>query len=1090
MAVVFWLCGSIFRLILSLFLCLELQVYMTEYSSSCSVPLDLVSRITQNHFPTFTFESINTACSTPVSQQRRHAPVIISASLHHTNIALLWCRPRNSRPFLPRVERSISCSLCALLLLFAGDVELNPGPAASQHPSTLNLGCLNICSARNKVAAVHDLIADFSMDCLALCETRLQEDLYPAIKNDVAPSGYDVLHVHRPATVSRPSGGGLAFIYRDNLVVKPHPVSTTLAPSTFELQLLRVTSTRPPLTIVNIYRPPATSLSTFSDELADTLSAVSAATTDRLLLCGDLNSPGVDAVSINSVVDDVFGAFNLQQHVREPTRLNPDHLLDVIVTDSELDVCNVRVDSAGDISDHRLVVVSLSVARATQQPIPSTYRRLKNFDVDEFEDRLRASDLFVAPATTADGFARQLQRTVVTVLDELAPVRSCRRRPSKPVTKWLSSDAIEAKRLRRRLEKKWKVSKLESDRIAYRAACRRANELLTSSRQSYFRDQLNSATDAKSRWKTVKQLLHSDSVVKTRSLSELQRLCTDFATFFTDKITAIKRAVAVDHSASSSSSPHLDPAHIGSPFYTLPLVTPLEVGKLLRSIPPKTCSMDFIPTALIKSCPAVFSDLIATLANLSFSQGVFPEHFKAAAITPLLKKPGSAVESPSNYRPISNLNNISKLLERLFLVRIQSHITSSPNFSQFQSAYRQHHSTESALLHTFNNIYTSADRSQPTLLMSLDLSAAFDTIDHSLLLNRLHCSFGISGTTLDWLTSYLTNRTQVVRLGQASSGVTTCTSGVPQGSVLGPLLFSIYTSPIAQIANNCNISIQQYADDTQLYITLSSSTINTSVSQLEHCLASVHNWFSQNGMCLNSSKSEAILLGTRQRLQSFPIISGISVASSTTPLSPKIKTLGVTIDQHLTLDNHVNTVCRNAHYHLRALRHIRSALTVEMAAAVAVSLVQSRLDYANSLLYDLSSVNIGKLQRVQNMAARIVLRNSSTPSSTQALHILHWLPVRARIKFKIASLTYKTLSTCQPAYLRDLIHPYLPARSLRSQDLKLLNTPRTNLSIGRRAFSFAAPHIWNSIPISIRDSTSLHSFKRHLKTFYFQSSFA
>jgi len=126
----------------------------------------------------------------------------------------------------------------------------------------------------------------------------------------------------------------------------------------------------------------------------------------------------------------------------------------------------------------------------------------------------------------------------------------------------------------------------------------------------------------------------------------------------------------------------------------------------------------------------------------------------------------------------------------------------------------------------------------------------------------------------------------------------------------------------------------------------------------------------------------------------------------------------------------------------------------------------------------------------QNMAARIVLRNSSTPSSTQALHI-YKLPVRARIKFKIASLTYKTLSTCQPAYLRDLIHPYLPARSLRSQDLKLLNTPRTNLSIRRRAFSFAAPHhIWNSIPTSIRDFTSLHSFKRHLKTFYFQSSFA
>jgi len=143
-----------------------------------------------------------------------------------------------------------------------------------------------------------------------------------------------------------------------------------------------------------------------------------------------------------------------------------------------------------------------------------------------------------------------------------------------------------------------------------------------------------------------------------------------------------------------------------------------------------------------------FADLIATLANLSFSEGTFPSIFKTAVVTPRLKKVGSDPDSPENYRPISNLNNISKILERLFLARIQQHITTCSNFNHFQSAYRPQYSTETALLYTLNNIYSSADHSQPTLLVSLDLSAAFDTIDHKILINRLSSSFGISGLVL------------------------------------------------------------------------------------------------------------------------------------------------------------------------------------------------------------------------------------------------------------------------------------------------------------------------------------------------------
>ena len=200
--------------------------------------------------------------------------------------------------------------------------------------------------------------------------------------------------------------------------------------------------------------------------------------------------------------------------------------------------------------------------------------------------------------------------------------------------------------------------------------------------------------------------------------------------------------------------------------------------------------MDYIPTSLLLACKPVFSRLICRLTNLSFTQGCFPSSFKLASITPLLKKPNLDKSLPANYRPTSNLNTISKILERLFLARFQPFISSSPNFNQFQSAYRRHHSTETAILSTLDNIFHSIDNGKSTLLVSLDLSAAFDTIDHCILIKRLETSFGVSATVLSWLSSYLTDRQQSVSVGGHSSPFLVCDSGVPQGSVLGPILFN------------------------------------------------------------------------------------------------------------------------------------------------------------------------------------------------------------------------------------------------------------------------------------------------------------
>ena len=676
---------------------------------------------------------------------------------------------------------------------------------------------------------------------------------------------------------------------------------------------------------------------------------------------------------------------------------------------------------------------------------------------------------------------------VTTALDEVAPLQTRSRRPPKAVTRWLSDEAVEAKRHRRKLEERqWRASKSEADRYAYRRACRRANKLINASRRDYFRSQLTSATDCKERWKITKEVLHSTRTVHERSTDELKQLCLKFSVYFVDKICSLKATIAATLARLNFIS-FSDSVHSGDSFESVASVSVDEVRRLITSMPSKSSSVDFIPTSLLKLCPSVFSELVARLANLSFSEGIFPTMFKSAAVTPLLKKPSLDPDNPANYRPISNLNNISKIIERLFLSRFYPHVTSSPYFNHLQSAYRPHHSTETALLQTFDDIFCSADRSQPTLLVSLDLSAAFDTIDHSTLLSRLSTSFGVSGAVLAWLTSYLTNRTQTVRIGSVTSEPTICLSGVPQGSVLGPILFSLYISPIGRIASGFGISHQQYADDAQLYISFKSTTAATSISHLESCLSTLHSWLCFNGLSLNPDKSEAILFGTHQRLRSFPATPSIHISNTEVKLSDQIKSLGVVMDSNLTFNAHITALCKARHFHLRSLRHIRRSLTDDMAILIAVALVQSRLDYCNSLFFNMSGFNINKLQRVQNLAARLALNDWCSPIQ-QIFFKLHWLPIQARIKFKICALTYKLLSENQPANLRSLITSYVPPRLLRSYNQCQLTQPRTRTCIGQRTFRVCAPTVWNSLPLSIRLSPTLATFKRDLKTFYFAPS--
>ena len=593
------------------------------------------------------------------------------------------------------------------------------------------------------------------------------------------------------------------------------------------------------------------------------------------------------------------------------------------------------------------------------------------------------------------------------------------------------------------------------------------------------------SSNSKLLFKIANKLLQKNTDRQYPKEHDDKSLANSFADYFSTKIEKIHDEIVL--AKNLLVAPIIIEKGPTSVFDTFRQVTDSDVRKLLSNSKMKSCLIDPAPTLVLKECNESLLPIYTRIINLSLQSAVMPEPLKIAMLDPLLKKVNADPDMFQNFGPVSNLKFLSKLIERAVFVQLNEYLVENELHEVFQSAYKSFHSTETSLLRVQNDILQSLDKKQSAILVLLDLSAAFDTIGHEILLSRLAERFGISGNVLAWFKSNLSSRSQFVNINGTYSSTHNLKYGVPQGSVLGPILYLLYTAPVADIIRRYDLDYHIYADDTQLYVSFEAdSDVDLVKARIENCIAEIRRWMLFNGLKINDDKTISVLMHSKFR-PCPSLRDSIKVGNDLIPFSGSATNLGVIMDETLSYDDHVKKVCKSSFFHLRNISRIRKYLTKKSVEVIIHALITTKLDYCNSLMYGLPKRLLSKLQSVQNSAARIVTLSRKYDHITPLLNQLHWLPVHYRIVFKILLLVYKSMNGACPLYLSSCLQHRTSTRSLRSVANELLLVPSSkSKTYGDRSFAVCAPKLWNKLPHSLRKASCISTFKKDLKTYLFK----
>ena len=924
----------------------------------------------------------------------------------------------------------------------------------------------------HKTDSIMEHILDRNSDIVFLTETWLTSDCNH-VTAMVKTYGYELKHCKRKDR-EKEIGGGVGILVKSNMKkkqLKPKKYSS------FEHMLLKIYLKNNKSTIlVCIYRLLFVSTVTFFNEFTQLLEVL-ITEHDCIIIAGDVNIHTETDDSLSRQFTDILETFQMTQHIKYPTH-KVGHTLDIVATfDDKPRISNIDINEYEDISVHFLVDFDITCSPEVREIKHIRYRNTAAIDNEKFSSEvLKRWDGIDRQKSFGENITRYTE-ILKELMNEVAEekTKTIKIVPNSP---WFDEEYKQKRRERRKAEKLYKKSKSNGDHEMFLNLRKQTTDLAYKKKRDHFTNKLNQG-NSKTMYSVVNKLLDKKQDVVLPTAGSDKELADGFAKYFTEKITKLRAKFKVTTNQIKSTNPL--PSH-ASRLSKFEPTSEEEILQILTTHRVKCSPEDPVPVKVLKENLKVFIPIWKELVNFSLEVGDV-ECLKSSAVLPLIKQMDDIMDKDilKNYRPVSNLLFLEKLIERVVAERLNRHMTANQLHCDKEYGYKANHSTELLMMKVVNDLLKACDEKKPTIVLLLDLSAAFDTVDQEKLLEILRVEIGIEGTALKWFRSFLTERTQRVKINDTYSELVLLLFGVTQGSVLGPPLFNIYIRSLYPYMKPFLFEIFGFADDQQLLKTFVPVLQVTAFDDIGKCIGKITEWMNEFFLCLNASKTKILVISPPSVRDSL-ILKGTFIDNVCIRFVRHAKNLGVILDEVLSFEQQIACVVKACVVTIKKIAEIKAFLSKEQLTTVVCASILSRIDYCNALYYHINESLVKKLQIVQNSAVHLIRKRMNQPGITtnELLRRFHWLPVKKRIVFKILLVVHKCLLGKAPRSLCDMLESGTSSRT------KKLEERSCNGVMGERSFRVAGPKLWNLLPLCLRMEEDTEEFKKMLKTFLFR----